>query len=85
MLTTASAIRSVLKECAMNCEVQKLPPKYDKHCMSLTKEEIKAKLDAGVPYVIRQNMPVSGTTSFDDAVFGRITVENSAFGRPDSA
>lgn len=59
------------------CEVQKLPPKYDKHCMSLTKEEIKAKLDAGVPYVIRQNMPVSGTTSFDDAVFGRITVENS--------
>lgn len=59
------------------CEVQKLPPKYDKHCMSLTSEEIRAKLDAGVPYVIRQNMPVSGTTSFDDAVFGRITVENS--------
>ncbi len=58
------------------CEIQKKPPKYDRHCLSLSKEEIQAKLDAGEPYVIRQNMPQSGTTSFDDAVFGRITVEN---------
>ena len=27
--------------------------KYDKHCLHLSKEEIQAKLDAGVPYVIR--------------------------------
>lgn len=59
------------------CEIQKIPPKYDRHCLSLSKEEIKAKIDAGEPYVIRQLMPDSGTTSFDDAVFGRITVENS--------
>ncbi len=58
------------------CEVQKKPPKYDRHCLSLSKEEIQAKIDAGVPYVIRQNMPQTGTTSFDDAVFGTITVEN---------
>ncbi len=59
------------------CEVQKIPPKYDRHCLNLSKEEIQAKLDAGEPYVIRQLMPDSGTTSFDDAVFGTITVENS--------
>ncbi|MBR5292376.1 MAG: glutamate--tRNA ligase [Clostridia bacterium] len=51
--------------------------KYDKHCMHLSKEEIQAKLDAGVPYVIRQNVPTEGTTSFTDLVFGTITVNNS--------
>lgn len=54
-----------------------IAPKYDGHCRSLTPEEIKEKLDAGVPYVIRQKMPREGTTSFDDQVFGTITVENS--------
>ena len=51
--------------------------KYDKHCLHLSKEEIQAKLDAGVPYVIRQNVPEEGTTSFTDMVFGTITVNNS--------
>ncbi|MCR5625258.1 MAG: glutamate--tRNA ligase [Lachnospiraceae bacterium] len=51
--------------------------KYDKHCLSLTPEEVQANLDAGMPYVIRQNNPTEGTTSFDDVVFGEITVDNS--------
>ena len=51
-------------------------PKYDGHCRNLTQTEIDEKLAAGVPYVIRQKMPVSGTTSFHDEVFGDITVEN---------
>ncbi|HWR24482.1 MAG TPA: glutamate--tRNA ligase [Feifaniaceae bacterium] len=50
--------------------------KYDKHCLHLSKEEIKAKLTAGVPYVIRQNVPEEGTTTFHDLLFGSITVEN---------
>ncbi len=50
--------------------------KYDRHCLSLTPEEIQAKLDAGVPYVIRQKIP-EGTTTFHDAVYGDITVDNS--------
>ncbi|MCR5609210.1 MAG: glutamate--tRNA ligase [Lachnospiraceae bacterium] len=50
---------------------------YDKHCLKLTKEEVQAKLDAGIPYVIRQNNPTEGTTSFNDVIFGEITVENS--------
>ncbi|MBE5852467.1 MAG: glutamate--tRNA ligase [Lachnospiraceae bacterium] len=50
---------------------------YDKHCLSLTKEEVQAKLDAGVPYVIRQNNPTEGTTTFQDEIYGDITVDNS--------
>ncbi len=50
--------------------------KYDKHCLHLTKEEIEAKLAAGIPYVIRQNNPTEGSTTFHDAIFGDITVDN---------
>ena len=50
---------------------------YDRHCRDLPEEEIRQKLDEGVPYVIRQKMPTEGSTTFSDAVFGDITVENS--------
>ena len=50
---------------------------YDRHCRDLSEAEIQEKLDAGVPYVIRQKMPIEGSTTFTDAVFGEITVENS--------
>ena len=48
--------------------------KYDKHCLHLSKEEIQAKLDAGVPFVIRQNVPTEGMTEYDDMVYGKIKV-----------
>ena len=51
--------------------------KYDGRCSRLSPEEIQAKLDAGMPYVIRQKIPQEGTTTFHDAIFGDITVENS--------
>lgn len=50
--------------------------KYDKHCLHLTKEEIEANLQKGIPYVIRQNNPVEGSTTFHDVIFGDITVSN---------
>lgn len=50
--------------------------RYDKHCLHLSKEEIEAKLAAGVPYVIRQNNPLEGTTTFNDDIYGDITVPN---------
>ncbi len=50
---------------------------YDKHCLSLSKEEVEAKLAAGEPFVIRQNIPREGTTTFTDANYGDITIENS--------
>lgn len=54
----------------------KVITKYDKHCLHLSKEEIEEKLAAGVPYVIRQNIPTEGTTTFHDAIYGDITVNN---------
>ena len=51
--------------------------KYDKHCLSLTEEEIKKNLESGIPYVIRQNNPATGTTTFHDDIYGDITVANS--------
>jgi glutamyl-tRNA synthetase len=50
---------------------------YDKHCLSLSKEEVEANLDAGMPYVIRQNNPLEGSTTFHDVIFGDITVDNA--------
>lgn len=49
---------------------------YDKHCLNLTKEEVEKNLEAGIPYVIRQNNPQEGTTSFNDDIYGEITVNN---------
>jgi len=51
--------------------------KYDKHCLNLSKEEVQAKLEAGVPYVIRLNCPTEGESSYDDVVFGHISFPNS--------
>ena len=50
---------------------------YDKHCLSLSKEEVEANLAAGKPYVIRQNNPRTGTTTFHDEIYGDITVDNA--------
>ncbi len=50
---------------------------YDKHCLHLSKEEIEANLAAGMPYVIRQNNPREGQTTFHDDIYGDITVDNS--------
>ena len=50
---------------------------YDKHCLGLSKEEIEANLAEGKPFVIRQNNPTEGTTTFHDELYGDITVPNS--------
>ena len=50
---------------------------YDKHCLSLSKEEVDANLAAGKPFVIRQNIPNEGKTTFHDELYGDITVDNA--------
>jgi glutamyl-tRNA synthetase len=45
-------------------------------CRELTAQQVQEKLEAGLPYVIRQRIP-AGTTTFHDAIFGDITVDNS--------
>ncbi len=51
--------------------------KYPKTCLKLSKEEVQMRLDRGDSYVIRQNTPLSGSISFDDVIFGTITVDCS--------
>lgn len=50
---------------------------YDKRCLHLSQKEIQRRLDAGEPYVIRQNIPTEGETTYTDLVFGDITVPNA--------
>lgn len=50
---------------------------YDRHCRNLSKEEVEKKLAAGIPFVIRQKMPLEGTTTYYDSVFGEISMNNS--------
>ncbi len=49
--------------------------KYDKHCLNLSKEEVLRRIEAGEPYVIRQNVPKEGTGSYHDLVYGDISVD----------
>lgn len=52
--------------------------KYDKHCLSLPREEVERRLANGESYVIRQNVPAShGENTYIDLVFGKITIDNT--------
>lgn len=50
---------------------------YDRHCRDLPQEEVDRLLASGQPYVIRQKIPLSGRTSYTDAVFGEIATDNA--------
>ncbi|MGN0633126.1 MAG: glutamate--tRNA ligase [Oscillospiraceae bacterium] len=54
-------------------EASGIMPMYDRHCRNLSPEEVQAKLDAGVPYVIRQKVPLDGEVTFHDELYGDIT------------
>ncbi|PIE98784.1 MAG: glutamate--tRNA ligase [Treponema sp.] len=56
--------------------MNKMPPGYDRECRNLTESEVKEKLDAGVPYVIRLKIPLEGTTTFHDSILGDIEWKN---------
>ena len=56
-------------------EASGMAPMYDRHCRNLSKEEVQEKLDAGIPYVIRQKIPESGEITFHDELYGDITVD----------
>ena len=45
-------------------------------CRDLPLDQALARVEAGEPYVIRQKIPQEGSTTFHDAIFGDITVEN---------
>ena len=76
----------VEKGCAYYCFCEKTESEEDSGdfhraadpCRSLSPVEARARVEAGEPYVIRQRIPETGTTTFHDAIFGDITVENAA-------
>jgi glutamyl-tRNA synthetase len=49
---------------------------YDRHCSSLTEEEVNQKLSEGMPYVVRFKIPVDGKTTLTDVIMGDITRKN---------
>lgn len=51
--------------------------RYDKHCMHLSEEEVQMRLQRGDKWVIRQNMPTTGVSEFEDLVYGTVTVPNN--------
>lgn len=57
-------------------EDQKDSFRYDKHCLHLSKEEVEDRLQSGQDFVIRQNNPAEGSTTFSDVIYGDITVDN---------
>ncbi len=68
--------RERLEEMRKNQEAHHLPPMYDKTCLKLTPTDVKAKLDAGVPHVVRMNVPVHEKIAFDDLVSGHIEFDS---------
>ncbi len=58
-------------------EARGVTPKYDKRCAKLDKEEARRRIAAGEPYVVRQDIPTEGETTYNDMVYGDITVPNS--------
>ena len=67
--------RERLEEARAEAEKKGETFKYDKHCLHLSKEEIQRRLDAGEPYVIRQNIPTTGKAGFDDVIYGHVEVD----------
>ena len=49
---------------------------YDRTCRDLPQEEIDKNLAEGKSFVIRQKMPLSGSTTYFDIVHGNITIDN---------
>ncbi|MBQ3103517.1 MAG: glutamate--tRNA ligase, partial [Oscillospiraceae bacterium] len=65
------------KEDAVEESDDKAIKKHSCSCPNLSKEEVAARIAAGESYVIRQKIPATGSTTFHDASFGDITVENA--------
>ncbi len=63
-----------LEELRKEQEAAHKPPKYDKHCLNLSKEEIATKLTSKEPHVIRLKVPDGQTIRFTDIVHGEISV-----------
>ncbi len=53
------------------------PPMYDRRCRSLDRAAAAARKSAGEAAAVRFAVPDGGSTSFDDAVFGKVEFANA--------
>jgi len=68
---TAERLNEVRKKQMENKET----PRYDAHCLSLSKEEIEQKMQAGEKYVYRLKIPNEGVCEFEDELRGKVSIE----------
>lgn len=66
-----------LQQLRKDQEIKKVPPKYDKFCLSLTEDEIKQKLQSKEPHVVRLNVPPDKKIRFTDVVHGEVLVSTN--------
>jgi glutamyl-tRNA synthetase len=65
-----------LDEVRKQMQAQGLPPMYDRHCRNLSADEVKAKMDAGIPHVVRLRVPLGETITFNDLVRGDVSFDS---------
>ena len=51
--------------------------KYDRRCLSLSKEEVQARMDRGEKHVLRLRMPDKRRFIFEDIIRGRVEIDSS--------
>src|SRR3989338_1900994 len=59
-----------IKQVRAEQETQKLPPKYDRHCLNFSDDEVKQKLADNESHVIRLRVKSEGETVFEDIIKG---------------
>ena len=69
--------RERLAELREQLDKEKRPSRYDRLCLRLPAEEVKHRLDAGEPHVIRMRVP-EGRTTVVDMVRGQIDFDNAS-------
>ncbi len=63
-----------LDEMRKKQQAQKIPPMYDRKCLSLSKEEVSQRIKDGEKYVIRFLVPKGKDIEIKDAVRGKIVI-----------
>ena len=56
-------------------QAEKLPPRYDRRCRNLSKEEVAKRIAAGETYIIRQKLPLDGEVIVHDELRGDISFQ----------
>lgn len=66
-----------LEKIREKARAEKRPPKYDQHCLHLSKSDLEQKLKEKLPYVIRLKVPENQEVVFNDLLRGEIRVNSN--------